>query len=65
MLISTHIFADMVSSIKLAFPSVSTVWDITEHLTYSTQLDTKRYLVVGYANIWLPKMSILVKKKKN
>lgn len=51
MLVSTHIFADMVSSIKLAFPSVSTVWDITEHLTYSTQLDTKRYLVVGYANI--------------
>lgn len=51
MLVSTHIVAVMVSSVKLAFPSISTGWDITEDLIYSTQTHTNRYSAVRHTEI--------------
>lgn len=49
MLVSAHIVAVMVSSKKLAFPSVSTGWDITEDFTYSTHPHTHTHQQI----VWL------------
>lgn len=48
MWVSAHVVAIMVSSMNLAFPSLSTGWDITEDFTCSTRTHTNRY-----QNDWL------------